>query len=134
VREGGHAQASNAVRGDLLFSGGLRGRGCVAGGGDWAGATVMRDDGGTCVTTDNTSSWILSCKTQGAIRPDGAINQYITGSVITADSSPLPSRAVTDITTADTGVPSLVLDNVVITSIVAGIVTSGGRVKLIRRS
>jgi hypothetical protein len=94
------------------------------------GAAVIRDDGGTCFTTDNTSSWVFSCKIQIVIRPGGAINQYITGSVITEDSDPLPSRAVTDITTADNGLPCLVLNNVAVTSVVAGVVTPSGQVKL----
>jgi hypothetical protein len=37
---------------------------------------------------------------------------------------------VTDITTADTGVPCLVLDNQVIASVVAGEVSPSGRVTL----
>jgi|SRR5579862_7806721 len=102
--------------------------------GPGTGATVVRDNGGTCFTTDNTSSWVFSCKFQVVIQPDGAINQYITGSVITAVSDPLPSRAVTDITTADNGLPCLVLNNVVITSVVAGIVTPSGQVHLTCKS
>ena len=88
------------------------------------GATVIRASG-PCLTGDNTSSWFFACKVQIVIQPGGAINQYITGSVISAGSSPLPSSAVTDITG-----PCLVLDGVVVTSIVAGVVTPSGQVKL----
>jgi hypothetical protein len=101
--------------------------------GPGSGAGVVRD-GGTCFTTDNTSSWLFSCAFEIVFEPNGAITQYITGSVITADSSPLPSRAVTDITTADTGVPCLVLDGEVITTVVAGVVTPSGRVMLTCKS
>jgi hypothetical protein len=98
------------------------------------GATVIRDHDGICSTTDNTSSWVFSCKLQIVIQPGGGITQYLRGSVITADSSPLPSSAVTDITTADTGVPCLVLDGQVITTVVAGVVTPSGQVQLTCRS
>jgi hypothetical protein len=90
---------------------------------------VIRD-GGTCLTSDGTSSWFFSCRLQIVFGPSGAITEYLTGPVITEDSSPLPSRAVTDITTADTGVPCLVLDNQVIASVVAGEVSPSGRVTL----
>jgi hypothetical protein len=102
--------------------------------GPGSGAGVIRDGGGTCFTTDNTSAWFFSCRFQIVFEPNGAITQYVTGSVLTAGSSPLPSRAVTDITTADTGVGCLVLNNVVITSVVAGEVTPGGRVMLTCKS
>jgi hypothetical protein len=102
--------------------------------GPGSGAAVIRDDGGTCFTSDNTSSWLFSCRVQIVIEPGGAITQHITGSVSTADSSPLPSRAVRDITTADNGLPCLVLNNVVITTVVAGVVTPGGQVMLTCRS
>ncbi len=94
------------------------------------GATVVRDDG-QCQVSDATSSWIFACKIQLVIQPNGAINQHITGSVIAGpDSSPLPSRAVSDVA----GGPCLVLDNVVITSVVSGVVTPSGQVKLTCRS
>jgi hypothetical protein len=101
--------------------------------GPGSGAAVIRDDG-TCFTSDNTSSWLFSCRIQIVIGPGGAITEYVTGSVITADSGPLPSRAATDITTADNGLPCLVLNNVVITTVVAGVVTPGGQVMLTCRS
>jgi hypothetical protein len=97
--------------------------------GPGGGAAVIRD-GGTCFTSDGTSSWFFSCSLQIVFGPSGAITEYLTGSVLTADSSPLPSRAVTRITTADNGLPCLVLNNVVITSVVAGEVTPSGRVML----
>ena len=97
--------------------------------GPGSGAEVVRDDG-TCLTSDGTSSWFFSCRLQIVFGPSGAVTEYLTGSVLTADSSPLPSRAVTDITTADTGVPCLVLDNQVIATVVAGEVTPSGRVTL----
>jgi hypothetical protein len=90
------------------------------------GAAVVRADG-QCLVSDNASSWVFSCNIQFVIQPDGAINQYLTGSVIRGeDSSPLPSQAVTDIT----GGPCLTLNNVVLTSVVAGVVTPSGQVKL----
>src|SRR4051812_32153055 len=79
--------------------------------GPGSGAAVIRDDGGTCLTSDNTSSWFFSCRIQIVIEPGGAITQYVRGSV--TDGSPLPSRAVRDITTADNGLPCLVLNGVV---------------------
>jgi hypothetical protein len=102
--------------------------------GPGSGAAVIRDDGGTCFTSDNTSSWLFSCRVLIVIQPGGAITQYVTGSVDTADSSPLPSHAVNDITTADNGLPCLVLNGEVITTVVAGVVTPGGRVMLTCRS
>src|SRR5947208_3504882 len=68
--------------------------------GPGGGAEVIRD-GGTCFTSDGTSSWLFSCRVQIVFAPNGSITQYVTGSVISGASSPLPSRAVTDITTAD---------------------------------
>jgi hypothetical protein len=100
--------------------------------GPGGGAAVIRDDGGTCLTSDTTSSWLFSCRIQIVIEPGGAITQYVTGSVIAG--SPLPSRAVRDITTAENGLPCLVLNNVVITSVVAGVVTPSGQVMLTCRS
>jgi hypothetical protein len=98
------------------------------------GATVIRGDVGTCFTADNTGSWVFTCKAQVVIQPGGTITQYLAGSVITDQSSPLPSRAVTDITTADNGLPCLVLDGQVITTVVAGVVTPSGQVRLTCRS
>jgi hypothetical protein len=94
------------------------------------GAAVIHDDGGTCFTSDNTSSWLFACRIQIVFQPNGGITQYVTGSVNTADSDPLPSQAVTDITTADNGLPCLVLNGEVITTVVAGVVTPSGRVML----
>ena len=93
------------------------------------GAAVIRDDG-QCFTSDNTGSWIFSCKIQIVIQPSGTITQHITGSVIPQDSSPLPSKALTDFT----GGPCLILNNVVLTSVVAGVVTPSGQVKLTCKS
>lgn len=97
--------------------------------GPGGGAAVIRD-GGTCFTSDGTSSWLFSCQIQIVFGPGGAITQYVKGSVNRADSSPLPSRAITAITTADNGLPCLVLNNVVITNVVAGVVTPSGQVML----
>jgi hypothetical protein len=77
---------------------------------------------------------LFSCRIQIVIQPGGAITQYVTGSVNTADSDPLPARAATDITTADTGMACLVLNNVVITTVVSGVVTPSGQVMLTCRS
>ena len=93
------------------------------------GATVVRDDG-QCLVSDNTGRWLFSCKIQFAIQPDGTINHHITGSVIPAKSSPLPSHPVTDFT----GLPCFVLNNVVLSRVTAGIVTPSGQVKLTCRS
>jgi hypothetical protein len=93
-------------------------------------AAVIRADG-QCLVSDNTGSWMFTCNIQFVIQPDGAITQYVTGSVIPGvSSSPLPSQAVTDIA----GVPCLTLNNVVLTSVVAGVVTPSGQVKLTCRS
>jgi hypothetical protein len=93
------------------------------------GATVVRDDG-TCFVSGNTGAWLFSCKIQFVVKPDGAINHHITGSVIPEGSSPLPSRPVTDFT----GLPCFELDGVVLTRVTAGIVTPSGQVKLTCRS
>lgn len=90
------------------------------------GAAVVRDDG-LCLTSDNTgSSWLFSCNLQIVFGPSGSITQYIRGSVIPEESSPLPSRAVTDVT----GGPCLVLGGQVLTTVVAGVVTPSGQVQL----
>jgi hypothetical protein len=93
------------------------------------GATVVRDDG-ECFVSDSTGAWLFSCKIQFVIQSDGTINHHITGSVIPEESSPLPSRPVTDFT----GQPCFVLDGVVLTRITDGIVTPSGQVKLTCRS
>ena len=93
------------------------------------GATVVRDDG-LCQLSDNTGSWLFSCKIQFVIQADGTINHHITGSVIPEESSPLPARPVMDFT----GQPCFVLGDVVLTRVTAGIVTPSGQVKLTCRS
>ena len=93
------------------------------------GAEVVRDDG-DCFVADNTGSWVFSCKIQFVIHPNGTINHHITGSVIPEESSPLPSRPVTDFR----GQPCLELNGVVLTRVTAGIVTPSGQVKLTCRS
>lgn len=89
------------------------------------GAAVIRGES-DCQAADSTGSWVFSCNIQIVFTPSGSITQYITGSVIPDESSPLPSRAVTDVA----GGPCLVLDNQVITTVVAGVVTPSGRVQL----
>jgi hypothetical protein len=96
------------------------------------GATVIRANS-MCYEFDNTGAWVFSCRQQVVIQPDGTITQYVTGSVITSDSSPLPSHAVTDITTADNGALCLNYDGFV-TSVVAGEVTPSGQVHLTCKS
>ena len=93
------------------------------------GANVVREDG-DCFVADNTGGWVFSCSIQFVIQPDGTINHHITGSVIPEESSPLPSRPVTDFT----GQPCFVLGDLVLTRITAGIVTPSGQVKLTCRS
>jgi hypothetical protein len=95
------------------------------------GAAVVRDDG-LCLTSDNTgSSWLFSCKFQIVTQPNGAITQYITGSVPPGEnSSPLPSRAVTDVA----GGPCLAYGGVTYTYVVAGVVTPSGQVTLTCKS
>ena len=90
------------------------------------GAEVVRD-GGECLAADNTGSWLFSCNFQIVFGPSGSITQYITGSVIPEESSPLPSKAITDVT----GGPCLVLGGQVLTTVVAGVVTPSGHVQLI---
>jgi hypothetical protein len=94
------------------------------------GAAVVRGDG-QCLASDSTGSWLFSCNLQIVFGPSGSITQYITGSVIPGvDSSPLPSKAVTDVT----GGPCLVLDGQVVTTVVAGVVTPSGQVHLTCKS
>ena len=94
------------------------------------GAEVVRADG-DCFVADNTAFWVFSCKIQFVIQPDGTINHHITGSVIPGeDSSPLPSRPVSDFT----GQPCFVLDGEVLTRVTSGVVTPSGQVKLTCRS
>jgi hypothetical protein len=88
------------------------------------GATVIRDSG-PCLTGDSTNSWFFDCRFQIVIQPGGTLTEYLTGPVIIEGSSPLPSHAVTDISG-----PCLVLNGVVFTSIVSGVVTPSGQVKL----
>jgi len=97
-----------------------------AGGG---GASVVRD-GGTCMAADSSGSWLFSCSIQFVAQPDGSINQHITGQVIAEESSPLPSRPVSDFE----GQPCLVLGGQVLTRVTTGIVTPSGQVKLTCRS
>jgi hypothetical protein len=70
---------------------------------------------------------LFSCDFQIVFGPSGSITEYITGSVIPEESSPLPSRAITDVT----GGPCLVLGGEVLTTVVAGVVTPSGHVQLI---
>jgi hypothetical protein len=58
------------------------------------------------------------------------ITQHITGTVIPEESSPLPSHAVTNVT----GGPCLKFGDEVLTTVVAGVVTPSGRVKLTCKS
>lgn len=91
------------------------------------GAGVVRD-GGQCLTTSSTgATWIFTCSFTLVFAPNGIITQRISGSVIPELSSPLPSRAVTDVA----GGPCLVLGGQVITTVVAGVVTPGGQAQLI---
>ena len=101
------------------------------------GAGVIRDGGGACLASDSHGdSWWFSCNIQIVFAPNGAINQHLTGSVIPTgpvdptDSSPLPSKAVTDVA----GGPCLVLGGQVVTTVVAGVVTPSGQVKLTCKS
>ena len=104
-------------------------------GGNGAGLVQERDT--TCLAVDNHgSSWWFSCNIQIVFTPKGAINQHLTGSVLSTgpqppfDSSPLPSRAVTDFA----GQPCLEFGDVVATTVVAGVVTPSGQVKLTCKS
>ncbi len=96
------------------------------------GAAVIRDGGGECLTTaNNGDSWLFSCNFQIVLTPSGSVTQHLTGRVIPGEgSSPLPSKAVTDVT----GGPCLVLDGQVITTVVAGVVTPSGQVQLTCKS
>jgi hypothetical protein len=90
-------------------------------------AAVIRPEAGQCLTTASSgASWLFSCQIQIVFGPSGTITQRITGSVIDGLSSPLPLRAVTDVT----GGPFLVLGGEVITTVVAGTVTPSGQVQL----
>jgi len=94
------------------------------------GAEVVRADG-DCFVAGNTGAWLFSCKIQFVFQPGGTITHHITGSVIPGeDSSPLPSRPVSDFT----GQPCLVLDGEVLTRVTSGVVTPSGQVKLTCRS
>ena len=95
------------------------------------GAAVIRDDGGQCLTTaSNGDAWLFSCNFQIVFTPNGLVTQHLNGRVIGEGSSPLPSKAVTDVT----GGPCLVLDGQVITTVVAGVVTPSGQVQLTCKS
>jgi hypothetical protein len=90
------------------------------------GAVVVRD-GGQCLTTSSTgAAWFFSCSFTLVFGPNGTVTQRISGPVIPELSSPLPSRAVTDVA----GGPCLVLGGQVITTVVAGVVTPGGQAQL----
>ena len=91
--------------------------------GPGSGATVVRDSG-SCLTSDGTSQWFFSCNFVIVFQPSGGITEYESGPVITAGSSPLPSRAVP----VETGVPCLILGGVVLADVVAGEVTPSGQV------
>ena len=94
------------------------------------GAEVVRADG-DCFVAGNTGAWLFACKIQFVFQPGGTITHHITGSVIPGeDSSPLPSRPVSDFT----GQPCLVLDGEVLTRVTSGVVTPSGQVKLTCRS
>jgi hypothetical protein len=93
------------------------------------GAEVVRDNG-DCLAADSTGSWVFSCRFQIVFGPKGSITQYISGSVIPEQSSPLPAKAVTDVT----GGPCLILDGQVLTTVVAGVVSPSGHVQLICKS
>jgi hypothetical protein len=91
------------------------------------GAAVVRPDAGQCLTTASTGEhWFFSCQVQIVFGPNGVVTQRITGSVIPELSSPLRSRAATDVA----GGPCLVLGGQVITTVVAGVVTPGGQAQL----
>jgi len=93
------------------------------------GAEVVREGGGTCRTSDNTDAWFFSCNFQIVFQPNGAITQYLTGSVIPEGSSALPSKA-TDVS----GGSCLVIEGEVLATVVAGTVTPSGQVKLTCKS
>ena len=94
------------------------------------GAEVVRADG-DCFVAGNTGAWLFACKIQFVFQPGGTITHHITGSVIPGeDSSPLPSRPVSDFT----GQPCFVLDGEVLTRVTSGVVTPSGQVKLTCRS
>jgi hypothetical protein len=93
------------------------------------GAEVVRGDG-DCLASDNTGAWLFSCNFQIVFGPKGSITQYISGTVIPEESSPLPPTAITDVT----GGPCLILDGQVLTTVVAGVVTPSGHVQLICKS
>jgi len=93
------------------------------------GAGVVREGGQTCLASNNTDSWFFSCNFQIVFQPNGAITQYLTGSVIPEGSSPLPSKA-TDVS----GGTCLTIGGEVLTTVVAGVVTPSGQVSLICKS
>jgi len=96
------------------------------------GAGLVQERDTTCLAVDNQGrSWWFSCNIQIVFAPNGAINQHLTGSVVpigpqAPDSSPLPSHAVMDFA----GQPCLQFGDVVATTVVAGVVTPSGKVKL----
>ena len=93
------------------------------------GAGVVRDDGGVCTTSSSTGAWMFACTLRITFGPKG-ITQSITGSVIPEGSSPLPARAVTDVT----GGRCLGFGETVLTTVVAGVVTPSGQVQLTCKS
>jgi hypothetical protein len=100
--------------------------GTASASGKGAVVVVVRD-GGPCLTTSSTgAAWYFSCSLTLVFGPNGTVTQSLSGAVIPEQSSPLPSRAVTDVA----GGPCLVLDGQVITTVVAGVVTPGGQAQL----
>lgn len=93
------------------------------------GAGVVRENG-TCQASDNTGSWFFQCNFQIVFEPNGKVTQYLAGPVIPEGSSPLPSQALTGFA----GGPCLIFGGQVVTTVVAGVVTPGGQVKLTCKS
>jgi hypothetical protein len=93
------------------------------------GAVVERDPYGspaTCIVVDtNGNFWLFDCTIQRVTTPNGKVVEYINGTV--TEGSPLPDKAIHDVTTAETG---LFCDFEGAEFIVQGVVTPSGQVHL----
>jgi len=99
--------------------------------GNGNGASVQRDPYGTphtCQVFDSSGNqWLFDCTIHVVISPNGKVNETVIGTV--TGGSALPSKAIHDVTTADTGLLCDFTDAGT-TSIVLGTVTPSGQVSL----
>jgi hypothetical protein len=99
--------------------------------GNGNGAVVQRDPYGTpwtCFVFDTSgNNWTFDCTIQVVITPNGTVNEFLKGTI--NGGAALPSTAIHDVTTADTGLFCDFTGGGT-TSIVKGTVTPSGQVNL----